>query len=122
MTTAGGVRPWLAAREAGVPPALRDRIRELLDAAERERADLAAAAPPEPVAATLARAAAGALRLAAAGGCARRADALDVLAADALVTYACEAIAGAPDLDAAAAALVRQLTAAPTVERADRAP
>jgi hypothetical protein len=82
-------RAWLAARSAAVPPALHDRM----DAAV---AAVPATAPPD-AAAELADAAVGCLR-AAFDDCDSRGAALHLLAADALVTGACEAAAEAgPD-------------------------
>ena len=79
---------WLAAREPAPPPALAARLRDLL----AEHAGRGAAAAPEACLAageTLLSTLLGA-------GCTSRETALDLLAADALVTYAFEAAAADP--------------------------
>lgn len=78
---------WLAEREPAPPPALARRMRELVGPA-------ALAQPATP--ASLVGAAADVLGQLLAEGCDTRASALDLLAADALATYAFEAAGDAP--------------------------
>jgi hypothetical protein len=79
---ASAARGWLDARAPGVPPRLLARMRGAVAEAE----------PAPDVPAQLGEAALSCLRSALAHG-ADRAAALDLLAADALLTYACEAAA-----------------------------
>lgn len=112
---------WLDERLRGVPPELAERIRALgasgLAGAELHRYRAVHTDADVAVAALLADAAASAVRGVVAGGCSERGAALDLLAADALVTYACEALAevaaegGVDALDGAAAALLSALAA-----------
>ena len=95
------VSEWLDARLGGVPGPLADRLRDLLSAdAARDAAEL-----PELAVAAAEGAAARLLR----NGCTTRDGALDLLAADALVTSALEAAADAPERlpERARAALLR---------------
>ena len=82
------VRDWLARREPSPPRVLRERV-EALALAVPER-------PGDP-ASTLIDAAQAALARLSRGGAADRATALDLLAVDALVTYALEWTAENPD-------------------------
>ena len=87
------VAGWLARRTPAPPAALRNRLRELLgedaDAHEGEAAVACLAAGQRVLARLLVE------------GCSARRAALDLLAADALVTYAFESAADRPDgLDA----------------------
>ncbi len=83
----GAVGEWLAGREASPPPELRERVSALA----RGGAILDA-----PVPQSLLSAAAAALERLARSGASDRATALDLLAVDALVTYAFEAAAESP--------------------------
>jgi hypothetical protein len=86
------VQAWVAARAADVPPSLRQRMNEALVAGDpaSRRAEI-----PD----RLAAAAVACLRDVL-PRCDERSGALDLLAADALITYACEAAVGdAPSLD-----------------------
>lgn len=96
------VAEWLDARQPGPPPALGAEVRRALasalgdDAATVHEASLAAAE--------------SLLREALAAGCRDRAQAIVLLAADALVTYAFEAAGDEPEaLGGRAAAAVRRL-------------
>lgn len=96
------VTAWLDARRPAPPTALADRVRELVASAPGD---------DEPVAACLRAAELALVRLVREGD-AGRAQALDLLAIDALVTYAFEGAADqpetiAPRADAAMAALSR---------------
>jgi hypothetical protein len=77
------LRAWLDARDPAPPPALAARAREVL--AERDGLDLAPAAEP------LLAAAESLLARMLRDGCDTRGSALDLLVADALVTWAFEA-------------------------------
>jgi hypothetical protein len=90
----GHGRAWLAVRAGAVPPSLQARMESAVEA-------VAAAAPPD-VPAELSGAAIACL-LRAFEGCDERAAALHLLAADALMTSACEAAAGVDSADAGAA-------------------
>lgn len=81
------VHAWLEARRPAPPTALADRVRDLVASVPDE---------DEPAAACL-RAAEQALARLVREGDAGRAQALDLLAIDALVTYAFEAAADHPD-------------------------
>ena len=107
-TAAPTLARWLAAREPAPPPALVTRMRVLLG-------DARLASPPTPDA--LVEAAAHVLSQLLADGCDTRASALDLLAADALATYAFEVAAEAPaTLEAdAARAMARIADVAGTV-------
>ena len=98
---------WLAAREPAPPPALARRMRELLGPGA-----LLKPATPD----TLVDAAAEVLSQLLAEGCDTRASALDLLAADALATYAFEAagdaLAGLPAQAARAMARIARVPAA----------
>ena len=85
--SAPSLEVWLADREPAPPAALARRMRELLGAA-------ALAGPASP--GTLVGAAADVLGRLLMDGCDTRASALDLLAADALATYAFEAAGDAP--------------------------
>ena len=82
------LREWIAAREPAPPPALAARLQDLL----AERAGSGAAAAPE----ACLEAAEVLLATLLGAGCTSRETALDLLAADALVTYAFEAAAADP--------------------------
>lgn len=82
------VRDWLAHREPSPPRALRERVEALA---------LAVPEQPGDPASTLVDAAQAALARLPRDGAADRATALDLLAVDALVTYAFEYAATAPD-------------------------
>lgn len=84
-----GLEAWLAARLQGVPESLRSRIQEAIAA---HAAPLQAPAPGVELASLLADAGARLLERAEAMPPSREA-ALALLAADALMTYACEALA-----------------------------
>jgi hypothetical protein len=90
----GHGRAWLAVRAGAVPPSLQARMESAVEA-------VAAAAQPD-VPAELSGAAIACL-LRAFEGCDERAAALHLLAADALMTSACEAAAGVDSADAGAA-------------------
>ncbi len=81
------VHDWLERRDPIPPAALRQRVRELVDAV----------APAGDTTATLLAAAAAALQRLVREGSVDRAAALDLLAVDALVTYAFESAAEAPE-------------------------
>ena len=81
---------WLAGRTPPPPAALADRLRELLAECDGDARDL-------PVADALVRAAEGVLTRLLREGCGTRTSALDLLAADALATYAFEAAAEEPE-------------------------
>jgi hypothetical protein len=93
---------WLAGREPAPPDALRDRIQAALSAAGTNgRADIAerCMAAGEALLADVLR-----------DGCTARGAALDLLTADALVTYAFEAAAESPaDVEAIAAAAMERI-------------
>ena len=74
------VHEWLATRADGVPDALREAIREAVEATSR---------PGAPVEASLREAARHVMDRAVQGG---EDDALALLTADALITYACEIV------------------------------
>ena len=82
------IRDWLSDREPSPPRALRERVEALALAVPERPGDLAG---------TLVDAAETALGRLFRGGAGDRASALDLLAVDALVTYAFEAATGAPD-------------------------
>lgn len=82
------VRGWLANREPSPPRELRERVEALV---------LAVAGQPDDAAESLLTAAEGALARLARGAAGDRATALDLLAIDALVTYALEYAAQTPD-------------------------
>jgi hypothetical protein len=106
MSAHDDARAWLAGRRAGVPPALHARMIAALDEALD---DGAPAVPGVPGA--LGAAALACLR-AALPHCDERAAALHLLAADALITAACEAAAQDADDAAAAVRAVRAVCAA----------
>ena len=106
MTTTAA---WLDGRDPPAPPGLRNRLLELLPS------DLPAVSgiPVE-----LLRAGQGLLITLLDGDCASRSAALDLLAADALVTYAFEVAADEPQsLDGHASAAMRMIAAAVAGER-----
>jgi hypothetical protein len=82
------VRDWLAHREPSPPRELRERVEALALAVPEQPGDLAG---------SLVAAAEAALARLSLGGAGDRATALDLLAVDALVTYAFESAAHAPD-------------------------
>jgi hypothetical protein len=82
------VRDWLAHREPSPPRVLRERVEALA---------LAVPEQPGDPASTLIDAAQAALARLTHGGAADRATALDLLAVDALVTYAFECAATSPE-------------------------
>ncbi|HYV99584.1 MAG TPA: hypothetical protein VE967_19150 [Gemmatimonadaceae bacterium] len=86
MAPAMRARDWLGAREAGVPDALVRRV-------ERALPDTLTNTPPS---AELASAAVTVARVVVAESSMTRAQALDLLAADALITYALEAACEEP--------------------------
>ena len=88
MTVSVTVGSWLARRRPAPPPALTQRLRELL----ADDADAPAAVAAQACLAAGERV----LRRLLAEGCAARGAALDLLTADALVTYAFEAAAADP--------------------------
>lgn len=117
--TAATVGEWLAARTPPPPPALRNRIREAIGVAATlpiERAPEACLVAAERLVALLLR-----------ESSTSRESALDLLTADALVTYAFEAAgeaAGEASTDAIGAATgegAGATTGAPRVELAERA-
>lgn len=83
------VRDWLAHREPSPPHVLRERVESLA---------LAVPDQPDDPAATLLAAAEAALKRISNCAAGDRATALDLLAIDALVTYAFEVAAGTPDV------------------------
>lgn len=100
----GDLDSWLSSREPAPPPALAARVRELVREARGH--DLPA---------TLLAAAEGALRRLVRTGGSDRTTAIDLLAVDALVTYAFEAAARAPaTIPACAAEAMARLSAAAT--------
>ena len=102
---------WLATRFPAPPPALRDRLGDLLATRGEEDASAAPDAcldAAEELLASLLR-----------DGCTSRASALDLLAVDALVTYAFEAAAAEPaSLDDRAGRAMARVSAAATVPAA----
>ena len=78
---------WLAGREPAAPPALARRLADIIAATRVDDADLATG---------LVRAGEATVRELLRDGCTTRDSALALLAADALVTYACEAAAESP--------------------------
>jgi len=82
------VRDWLAHREPSPPRVLRERVEALA---------LAVPEQPDDLAGSLLAAAEVALARLSLAGAGDRATALDLLAVDALVTYAFESAAQAPD-------------------------
>jgi len=102
MTTPAGA--WVAAHAEQPPAALRARLDAILDSAT-----VAASGPVVPA---LLDAGHGLLAAILESGSTRRDAALDLLTADALVTYAFEAAAGDPGaLDTRAAAAMRAIAA-----------
>ena len=86
MTSPTSAQTWLSERFRGIPDALRTRLQQVLTHNHHD-------GEPAEVFARLARATIGELR-----GDGSREDALTLLAADALMTYACEATAeGEPE-------------------------
>ena len=104
------VREWLAQRQPAPPDALRARLEAVLgDAAEDD-----AAAATEVCLRAAERVVSELLR----GDCASRESALDLLAADALVTYAFEAAADTPGtLPATASAAMERIAALDAAQR-----
>jgi hypothetical protein len=102
---------WLATRVPAPPPALRDRLGDLLATRGEEDASGAPDAcldAAEELLASLLR-----------DGCTSRGSALDLLAVDALVTYAFEAAAAEPaSLDDRAGRAMARVSAAATVPAA----
>jgi hypothetical protein len=95
---------WLDACEPPPPPALESRLRAELGASPPQRAGEASLAYVDAAAALLARLLDG--------GCTSRETALDLLTADALVTYAFEAASEDPDaLDARARDAMTRISA-----------
>ena len=82
---------WLLSREPAPPPSLAERLRRVL-----ARADAGAAAAPSPE--LYLEAGEALLAELLRDGCTSRDSALDLLAADALVTYAFEAASHDPEL------------------------
>lgn len=104
------VREWLAERRPAPPIALRARIEAVLGAAAEE----SAAGTTEICLRAAERVVTELLR----GDCASRESALDLLAADALVTYAFEAAAGRPaTLPATATAAMERMAALAATQR-----
>jgi hypothetical protein len=97
----GPVRAWVEARADGVPSSLLARMREAADEADSADDSGGAGAADAGLHMKLAAAAVSCLRAAAAHGDDRGA-ALHLLAADALITDACEAAGNAGALDALA--------------------
>ena len=92
--TGGPLADWLRTRMPAPPPLLLARIEALAGAAP----DAVSGAVAAPVADVLLDAAERAMRSALRGGCLTRDSAIDLLAIDAIVTYAFEAAADDPDL------------------------
>jgi uncharacterized membrane protein len=87
------IAQWLSTREPAPPAALAERVREALSFAVAERGELAGALdhPASALPEVALRAAEVLLRPMLTRGCVAREQALDLLAVDALVTYAIEA-------------------------------
>jgi hypothetical protein len=95
VRAAAAARSWLEANSAGAPPALLARMLRALDDTERTTAAGVGSAP-EGVPGALSAAALTCLREAL-ERCDERHAALHLLAADALITAACEAAVDVPD-------------------------
>lgn len=92
--TRGPLADWIRTRRPAPPPPLLARIEALSGAV----ADVAPMAPAAPVADVLLDAAERAMRGVLHDGCLTRDSAIDLLAIDAIVTYAFEAAADDPEL------------------------